>query len=159
MFAALVAVAMASCQHDMDVVLPEHNSVPEGWVEVEFKANAPIMTEVVVRGVDPDGIDVQNLTLFCFNEYGLYTTHVEAELSPAIETPSLSGTYKATIPEDTRIIHFVGNQNPNLYDSNMFLNRTEDEIQDDMVVLLAGLSTGAAFYYRARVASSSSSRR
>lgn len=133
MFITLVAVMMASCYHDTDAVLPNNTTVPEGWVEVEFKANTPVMTEVVVRGVDPDGIDVQNLTLFCFNEYGLYITHVEAELNPAIETPSLSGTYTATIPEDTRIIHFIGNQNPNLYESDMFLNRTEDEIQDDMV--------------------------
>lgn len=132
-FAALTAVVMASCQSDIDVVPPVQDTTPEGWVEVEFTANTPLMTEVVVRGVDPDGIDVQNLTLFCFNDFGLYITHVEAELNPAIETPSLSGTYEATIPEDTRIIHFVGNQNPNLYEPEMLLNRTEDEIQDDMV--------------------------
>lgn len=132
-FAAFTAVVMASCQSDIDVVPPVQDTTPEGWVEVEFTANTPLMTEVVVRGVDPDGIDVQNLTLFCFNDFGLYITHVEATLNPAIETPSLSGTYKATIPEDTRIIHFVGNQNPNLYEPEMFLNRTEDEIQDDMV--------------------------
>lgn len=132
-FAALTAVVMASCQSDIDVVPPVQDTTPEGWVEVEFTANTPLMTEVVVRGVDPDGIDVQNLTIFCFNDFGLYITHVEAELNPAVETPSLSGTYKATIPEDTRIIHFVGNQNPNLYEPEMFLNRTEDEIQDDMV--------------------------
>jgi hypothetical protein len=118
----------------MSVVPPSAESnTPEGWTEIEFTANTPLMTEVAVRAVDPDGIDVQNLTLFCFNDYGLYIAHVEAELSPAIETPSLSGTYTAIIPEDTRIIHFVGNQNPNLYDADMFVNRTEDEIQADMV--------------------------
>ena len=132
-FAALLSVAMIACQHDVDIVVPEVDTTPEGWVKVEFTANAPVMTEVAVRGVDPDGIDIQNLTLFCFNDYGLYITHVEATLNPAIETPSLSGTYEATIPEDTRIIHFVGNQNPNLYEPEMFVNRTEDEIQDDMV--------------------------
>ena len=132
--AALVATINIACQADMDVVPPAaDNTTPEGWTTIEFTANTPLMTEVVVRGVDPDGIDVQNLTLFCFNDYGLYIAHVEAELNPAVEIPSLSGSYKAVIPEDTRIIHFVGNQNPNLYDSNMFLNRTEDEIQDDMV--------------------------
>ena len=131
---ALVAYVSVACHHDMDVVPPTQvSTTPEGWVEVNFTANTPLMTEVVVRGVDPDGIDVQNLTLFCFNDYGLYIAHVEAELSPAVEVPSLSGSYKAIIPEDTRIIHFVGNQNPSLYDSNMFINRTEDEIQDGMV--------------------------
>lgn len=132
-FAALLSVVMMACQHDVEIIAPEQDATPEGWVKVEFTANAPVMTEVAVRGVDPDGIDIQNLTLFCFNDYGLYITHVEATLNPAIETPSLSGTYEATIPEDTRIIHFVGNQNPNLYEPEMFVNRTEDEIQDDMV--------------------------
>ncbi len=133
--AAMVAMFSVACHHDMDIVPTQGDttSVPEGWVEVEFTANTPVMTEVVVRGADPDGIDVQNLILFCFNDYGLYITHVPATLNPAVETPSLSGTYKAIIPEDTRIIHFVGNQNPDLLDSSMFVNRTEDEIQDDMV--------------------------
>lgn len=129
-FMAMLAVA---CQQDADVATPDVGTTPEGWVKVEFTANTPLMTEVVVRGVDPDGIDVQNLTLFCFNDFGLYIAHIEAELNPAVETPSLSGTYTAVIPEETRIIHFVGNQNPNLYDEDMFINRTEDEIQDDMV--------------------------
>ena len=124
--------AMA-CQTDVEVLPSTGDGTPEGWTRIEFTANTPLMTEVVVRGADPDGIDVQSLTLFCFNDFGLYIAHVEAELSPAIETPSLSGIYTAIIPEETRIIHFVGNQNPNLYDESMFLNRTEDEIQVDMV--------------------------
>lgn len=132
-FALVALVATTACQHDIDVNPPINSTTPEGWLEVEFTADTPLFTEVVVRGVDPDGIDVQNLTLFCFNEFGLYIAHVEAELTPNVETPSLSGSYKATIPEATRIIHFVGNQNPNLYEKDMFLNRTEDEIQDDMV--------------------------
>ena len=131
--ALLAAMFSIACHTDMEVVQPAADTTPEGWTRIEFKANTPLMTEVAVRGVDPDGIDVQNLTLFCFNDYGLYIAHIEAELSPAIETPSLSGTYTAIIPEDTRIIHFVGNQNPNLYDADMFVNRTEDEIQADMV--------------------------
>ncbi|MBR5132603.1 MAG: hypothetical protein IKV29_00690 [Alistipes sp.] len=131
--AALIAMLSVACHHDIESTETPQSQIPEGWTEIEFTANTPLMTEVVVRGVDPDGIDVQNLTLFCFNDYGLYITHVEAELNPAIEVPSLSGTYKAIIPEDTRIVHFVANQNPNLYDASMFTNRTEDEIQDGMV--------------------------
>ena len=130
---AIVALFSVACHSDVDVVPTVEDRIPEGWTRIEFTANTPLMTEVVVRGADPDGIDVQNLTLFCFNDFGLYIAHVEAELSPAIETPSLSGVYTALIPEDTRIIHFVGNQNPSLYDESMFRNRTEDEIQVDMV--------------------------
>ena len=129
----ILAALGISCQADIDVVPPTvEDATPEGWVKIEFTANTPLMTEVAVRGVDPDGIDVQNLTLFCFNEFGLYIAHVDAELDPAIEKPSLSGTYKAVIPEDTHIVHFLGNQNKNLYNDDMFINRTEDEIQDSM---------------------------
>ena len=131
--AAIVAMFTTGCHSDIAEVPVAGSRVPEGYVEVEFTANTPLMTEVVVRGVDPDGIDVQNLTLFCFNDYGLYITHTEATLNATVETPSLSGTYKAVIPEETRIVHFVANQNPNLYDAAMFVNRTEDEIQDNMV--------------------------
>lgn len=132
--ATILATLGISCQADIDVVPPVvEDTTPEGWVKIEFAANTPLMTEVAVRGVDPDGIDVQNLILFCFNDYGLYIAHVDAELTPAVETPSLSGVYTAVIPEDTRIIHFVGNQNSNLLEPELFVNRTEDEIQDNMV--------------------------
>lgn len=132
--ATILATLGISCQADIDVVPPTvEDATPEGWVNIEFTANTPLMTEVAVRGVDPDGIDVQSLTLLCFNDFGLYIAHVDAELIPTIETPSLSGTYKAIIPEDTRIIHFVGNQNSNLFEPEMLINRTEDEIQDNMV--------------------------
>ena len=125
--ATILAALGISCQADIDVVPPiVEDATPEGWVKIEFTANTPLMTEVAVRGVDPDGIDVQSLMLFCFNDYGLYIAHVDAELTPAIETPSLSGIYTAIIPEDTRIIHFVGNQNSNLLDTESFINRTED---------------------------------
>ena len=91
--ATFIATLSVACQQDVQLAPVTEDNIPEGWTEIEFKANTPLMTEVVVRGVDPDGIDVQNLTLFCFNDYGLYITHVEAELNPAIEVPSLSGTY------------------------------------------------------------------
>ena len=69
---------MMACHHDTTtpIVSTEQDTIPEGMVEIEFVANTPLMTEVDVRGVDPDGIDVQNLMLFCFNDYGLYITHV-----------------------------------------------------------------------------------
>ena len=84
--ALLTAAFGIACHAEVEVIAPTAESTPEGWTKIEFKANTPIMTEVAVRGADPDGIDVQNLTLFCFNDYGLYIAHVEAELSPAIET-------------------------------------------------------------------------
>lgn len=140
---ALLATLMVACEGDVDMGYPQEKPVPEGWTKVTFTADTPIMTEVAVRAADPDGIDVQNLTLFCFNDFGLYITYVEASsLNRAPETPSLSGTYEAIIPEDTHIIHFVANQNAKLYDKETFVNRTENEIMDNMVG-----STGMIVYW------------
>ena len=80
--AALMATINVACQSDIDTVVPvADDNTPEGWVAIEFGTNVPVMTEVEVRAADPDGIDVHNLTLFCFNAYGLYIAHVEAEIA------------------------------------------------------------------------------
>lgn len=140
---ALLATLMVACESDVNIGDLQEQPIPEGWTKVTFAADTPIMTEVAVRAADPDGIDVQNLTLFCFNDFGLYITHTEAiNLNPAPETPSLSGTYEAIIPEDTRIIHFIANQSEQLYDTENFANRTENEILDNMVG-----STGMIVYW------------
>ncbi|MBO5903736.1 MAG: hypothetical protein J6Q40_07065 [Tidjanibacter sp.] len=128
------ALLLGSCHLDnLDDTLPK-DEVPEGYVEINFDAFAPAMEVVETRAVDPDGVDVQTLSLFCFNEYGLFLTIEQAQLTRNTATsPSVSGTYKATIPEDAYIIHFVANQNPELFTGMDFSNQTEDEINDDMV--------------------------
>ncbi|MBQ5609035.1 MAG: hypothetical protein IIU85_02130 [Rikenellaceae bacterium] len=134
---------MVACESDVNIGDLQEQPIPEGWTKVTFTADTPLMTEVAVRAADPDGIDVQNLTLFCFNDFGLYITHTDAtNLNPALETPSLSGTYEAIIPEDTRIIHFVANQSESLYNDSEFVNRAEHEIMDNMVG-----STGMIVYW------------
>ena len=140
---ALLATLMVACESDVNIGDMQEQPIPEGWTKVTFTADTPLMTEVAVRAADPDGIDVQNLTLFCFNDFGLYITHTDAtNLNPALETPSLSGTYEAIIPEDTRIIHFVANQSESLYNDSEFVNRAEHEIMDNMVG-----STGMIVYW------------
>lgn len=122
-----------SCQSESLTHPTPPSNVPEGWVEVEFNALAPHFSGVDVRAVDPDGVDVQNLSLFCFNNYGLFITISHAEIVPTVEVPSLSGTYKAIIPEDTRIIHFIGNLNTKLYSNDHFANLSEDDVHSEMV--------------------------
>lgn len=140
---ALLATLMVACESDVNIGDLQEQPIPEGWTKVTFTADTPLMTEVAVRAADPDGIDVQNLTLFCFNDFGLYISHTDAtNLNPALETPSLSGTYEAIIPEDTRIIHFVANQSESLYNDSEFVNRSEHEIMDNMVG-----STGMIVYW------------
>ncbi len=121
-------IMFSSCIHD-EIALPS-SGVPEGYMNITFGTDVPDMQTVQVRAVDPDGIDIHNMKLFCFNPYGLFITSVDAEeLNPASGT---SGTFKATVPEETKIIHFIANQNSNLYSNEDFMNKTEAAVLADM---------------------------
>ena len=113
----------ASCTTD-EVIAPVDSEVPEGYVKVSFNTDIPEMQTVQVRAVDPDGLDVQNMTLFCFNTYGLFITTVDA--TELTTNSGISGTFDAIIPEETKIIHFIANQNSALYSNDDFKNKTEE---------------------------------
>ena len=97
---------------------------PAGYMNISFKTDMADMQTVQVRAVDPDGIDVQNISLFCFNPYGLFIAAVDA--APNRESAT-SGTFTANVPEETKIIHFLANQNPALYSDEDFVNKNEAE--------------------------------
>lgn len=120
---------LASCNND-EVMGPAAGDVPEGYMRVKINADIPRMQSVDVRAVDPDGEDIQNIILFCFNTYGLFITTVNAE--SLTKTDDTHGTFEAVIPEETKIVHFVANQNPALYDNRDFQNKTEEQVLADM---------------------------
>ena len=131
--AGILFLATACHQDDMPAWNDSMTGVPEGYVKISFEASAPAMDVVDVRAADPDGVDIHNLTLFCFNEYGLFISLERANIVADKTKPSESGTYEAVIPEQSYIIHFVANQNPELLTNEMFANKTEDQVQSDMV--------------------------
>lgn len=129
LFAALgVMSALVSCVQD-DIKLPNEAYAPEGYMSIGFSAAASDMKSVEVRAVDPDGVDVQNMTLFCFNPYGLFIASVNANPVP---TSGTTGKFSANVPEETRIIHIIANQNPSLYSDEDFMNKTEAVVMADM---------------------------
>ena len=106
-------------------------SVPEGYVAVSFKAQIPDMQEVQVRAVDPDGLDIHNMKLFCFNTYGLFITVAYAsDFEP--DNENHTGTYDAVIPTETTTIHFVANQNLGQYELSDFAGKSEAEVLSAM---------------------------
>lgn len=121
-------VLLTSCTQD-NLWNNAANSVREGYIRLEFTTNIDNMQQVTTRSVDPDGVDIQSLTLFCFNTYGLFITTVEATINPNSTT---EGTFVAEIPQETYIIHFLANQNSNLYNNRDFLNKTEEAVIADM---------------------------
>lgn len=124
-------LVVISCQRDsIEDVVPTRPvvKVPEGYTYVEFTANIMDMNEVT-RAVDPDGLTLNNMTLFCFNEFGLYISSEDAQL----KTHSVdNGRFSAVIPNHTHIIHFIGNHSEGLYDESQFPGQTESMVVANM---------------------------
>lgn len=134
LFSSLLVLLSACVQED--IYAPQVEDVPEGYSKITFRANITSPTiGVNTRAVDPDGLDINNMTLFCFNEFGLYISSEEASLVPDTKQEdeiSESGTYKAVIPNHTRIIHFLANHSKGLYDESNFPGQTESMVIANM---------------------------
>ncbi len=148
--AAVLATA-AACLRDEEF---EPQTGPDsGFVKIEFRADipAPEIQSVGTRAVDPDGGGVRDMTLFCFDNFGLFITTVTADVSPdSNTTDKISGTFTAeNVPYHTRRIHFVANQNMTDFTEQAFINKSET----DVLALLEG-SAGHMIYW-ARFACSS----
>lgn len=128
---ATLLLSFASCQEPVILDTP-NDPVQDGYVRVSFSAEVPDMTEVKTKVVDPDGEDISNMTLFCFDSRGLFLSTVSATLTPDSDTPSLSGKFDAVIPEHTDRIHFVANQNMSLFPESSFIAKTETEVLSAM---------------------------
>ena len=115
---------------------PQHETeaVHEGYMKIEFAANIADPTSVTTRAVDPDGLDVNNMTLFCFNEFGLFISTETATIKQHLPVNGISdsGIYTAQIPSHTRIIHFLGNHSEGLYDETNFPGQTESMVIANM---------------------------
>lgn len=135
---AAISLSLVSCLSE-NGWKTEQTVVPEGYVSVSFRTDIPAMQEVVTRAVDPDGAGVQNMTLFCFDSYGLFISTATASLAPASR---ISGTFTAEIPENTSIIHFVANQNMSNFAEDDFRGKSESEV----MALLEG-SSGRMIYW------------
>lgn len=121
-------IVLLSCT-DNEIDSLHQDNIPNGYMNISFKTDMSEIKTVQVRAVDPDGIDVQNISLFCFNPYGLFIATVDA--LPVHETGT-SGSFSANVPEETSIIHFLANQNPALYNDEDFIGKTETSVMAEM---------------------------
>ena len=129
--AGMLALA-TSCLRDK---LPGDAKPADGYIAISFGADIPPMPAVGTRSVDPDGGGVQNMTLFCFDSYGLFITTAQATVSP--EDPEydeetgnylISGTFSAKVPQNTRTIHFLANQIMTGFKESDFYSQSESEV-------------------------------
>ncbi|MBO7199204.1 MAG: hypothetical protein J6V26_04145 [Alistipes sp.] len=131
----LLLLLLSSCVQEDVVIPPTTDDVPEGYTKITFRANMSSPTVVDTRAVDPDGLDVNNMTLFCFNEFGLYISSEEAQIVPGSKSEdgiSEHGEYTAVIPSHTHIIHFLANHSSGLYDEKDFPGQTESMVVANM---------------------------
>lgn len=140
---------LGACRQDewMDGSLP---TAKEGYLALRFSAEIPDMQEVETRAVDPDGGGVQNMTLFCFDTYGLFISTATATIQ---STGLLNGTFDAQVPDNTRTIHFLANQNMSEFKEDDFRGKSETEVMS----VLEG-SSGKMIYW-ARFACASNDER
>lgn len=129
---------LGACRQDewMDGSLP---AAKEGYLALRFSAEIPDMQEVETRAVDPDGGGVQNMTLFCFDTYGLFISTATATIH---STDLLNGTFDAQVPDNTRTIHFLANQNMSEFKEDDFRGKSEAEVMS----VLEG-SSGRMIYW------------
>ena len=124
MVVLMLLPVLSACQNEQ-VDMEREETVPEGYVAIRFGVEIPGMTEVQTRSVDPDGGGIQNMTLFCFDAYGLFISTAKADLEKEPGDFSVSGKLKAAVPHNTRIIHFVANQNMSNFPEDNFRNKPE----------------------------------
>ena len=129
---------LGACRQDewRDESLP---AAKEGYLALRFSAEIPDMQEVETRAVDPDGGGVQNMTLFCFDTYGLFISTATATIH---STDLLNGTFDAQVPDNTRTIHFLANQNMSEFKEDDFRGKSEAEVMS----VLEG-SSGRMIYW------------
>lgn len=137
---ALAAIAVLSVSCREDEWFDPSPAAREGYVALRFSADVPAMEKVATRAVDPDGGGVQDMTLFCFDSYGLFITTVTAKIT---STNGVSnGTFEAEVPENTRTVHFLANQVMTDFEQDQFRSKSEAEV----MALLEG-SSGRMIYW------------
>ena len=156
----MAAVALTACQQD--IVETGNDNVPDGYVRISTTLQVPDMKTVSTRAVDPDGKGIHSMTLFCFDNFGLFISYASSggtgtgnvQITPDAanaEGYSLSGTIAtAMVPENTRRIHFVANQNMASFKETDFIGLHEQEV----MTKLQG-SSGMMIYWGRYVAPSS----
>lgn len=135
---ASILLAVVSCREEswQRELLPV---TKEGYLALRFSVDIPDMQEVMTRSVDPDGGGVQDMILFCFDTYGLFISTTTATLKP---TSDLEGSFNAQVPDNTRIIHFLANQNMTEFKEDDFRGKSEAEVMS----VLEG-SSGRMIYW------------
>lgn len=146
MTVALLA-SIAGCQREEIIpdIPGETNSevgVFGDFIKMKLNVVAPDPIKVGTKAVDPDGKGVQTMTLFCFDQHGLFISTATASIEQELDDIEAGGIFDAFIPNTTRIMHLVGNQNMTPFKEEDFRQKSEEEVMS----ILEG-SAGMIIYW------------
>ena len=126
----IAGIGLTSCLEDL--VGPEVNLSPEGYMTIDFAVRVPDMNVVQTKAVDPDGGGVQQMIVFCFDENDLFITTVTADILADASDVSLSGTLEVTVPDHTVTMQLVGNQNLTYFREDNYRGMSEVEVMSSL---------------------------
>ena len=126
-FFIIIAFALSGCEREEMPVYPD---VPEGFMPINIAFSAPDMISMETKAVDPDGKGINSITLFCFDNFGMFIHYVDnVQIEKAQTGISLTGVITETsVPENTRRIHFVANQNMSTFNVDDFRGLSEYDV-------------------------------
>ena len=130
-FAIAMIALLAACHSDTILggeAIDATPSVSEDEVAISFNAVAPDPIMIDTRAVDPDGKGVQTMAVLCFDKNGLLISTASASVTIDIADPEAGGIFDAVIPNTTRIMHLVGNQNMSQFSEADLANKHEEEV-------------------------------
>ncbi len=129
-----VALLVAACHRDALLdgdngrVVPAAQTVGADQMALRLNVVAPDPVEVATRGADPDGRGIHTMTIFCFDEHGLFISLASATLTHQDHEREVNGTLDAIIPNTTRIMHLVCNQNMTQFSEPDFVHHHEEQV-------------------------------
>lgn len=102
----LLLAGFTSCT---DEAMMQNNggSTANGDIHLKVNAHIPTPKQVITRDIDPDGLGVNSLWLFCFNDFGEYIGRREV-----VNFENAGGgkySFEVDVPSSTNVIHFLSN--------------------------------------------------
>ena len=102
----LFGAGFTSCA---DEAMMQNNggSTANGDIHLKVTAHIPAPKQVITRDIDPDGLGVNSLWLFCFNDFGEYIGRREV-----VNFENAGGgkySFEVDVPSSTNVIHFLSN--------------------------------------------------
>lgn len=106
----LLLVGLSACTDEVAVENGQE-TVAEGDVALQLSVSVPDAKVVTTRDIDPDGLGIKTLYLFCFDGYGSYIGRRDASniRLDGGENGNYAYTFDVTVPSSTRRIHFLSN--------------------------------------------------